>query len=147
MAKSGVDPVVVGLVLGLAIFASPAARVDLERASDLFRLFREQPTPELARSASVGVQAAISPNERLQQLYHPWTSYAIVPLFALANAGITIKSGFLSHAYSSPITLGVLFGYLLGKPAGIVGASALVTKASREGSAHPSDGLPWQVGA
>ena len=85
--KSGVDPVVVGLLMGLLTYAYPAPRADLERASDLFRLFREQPTPELAREASGGVRLAISPNERLQQLYHPWSSYVIVPLFALANAG------------------------------------------------------------
>ena len=91
MTKSGVDPVVVGLVMGLLTYASPAARADLERATDLFRLFREQPTPELARTATIGLQSAISPNERLQQLFHPWTSYAIVPLFALANAGIAIN--------------------------------------------------------
>ncbi len=69
--KSGVDPVVVGLVMGLLTYAYPAARTDLERASDLFRSFREQPTPELAQSARAGLAAALSPNERLQQLYHP----------------------------------------------------------------------------
>ena len=74
--------------MGLLTFAYPAARTDLERASDLFRSFREQPTPELAQSARAGLATALSPNERLQQLYHPWTSYVIVPLFALANAGI-----------------------------------------------------------
>jgi Na+/H+ antiporter NhaA len=130
LSKSGVDPVVVGLAMGLLTFASPAARTDLERATDLFRLFREQPTPELARSARGGLVSAISPNERLQQLYHPWTSYAIVPLFALANAGIAIDGGFLSRAYASPITLGILAGYLAGKPAGVLGASWLVTRLS-----------------
>ena len=129
--KSGVDPVVVGLVFGLLVYASPAARVDLERASDLFRLFREQPTPELARSASVGLQSAISPNERLQQLYHPWTSYVIVPLFALANVGISINGSFLVHAYASPVTLGILFGYLAGKPVGVAGGAWLMTKLTR----------------
>ena len=113
------------------MYASPAARVDLERASDLFRLFREQPTPELARSASVGLQSAISPNERLQQLYHPWTSYAIVPLFALANVGIAINGHFLAHAYASPVTLGILFGYLAGKPVGVAGGAWLVAKLTR----------------
>ena len=130
MMESGVDPVVVGLAMGLLTFASPAARADLERATDLFRLFREQPTPELARTATIGLQAAISPNERLQQLYHPWTSYAIVPLFALANAGIAIDGRFLSRAYSSPVTLGILFGYVAGKPIGVTGAAWLVTKLS-----------------
>ncbi|MGH3546736.1 MAG: Na+/H+ antiporter NhaA, partial [Pseudonocardiaceae bacterium] len=126
--SSGVDPVAVGLVIGLLTFAYPPARDDLERATGLFRLFREQPTPELARSASTGLAAALSPNERLLQLYHPWTSYLIVPLFALANAGIAISGGFLSRAYTSPITLGILFGYIAGKPIGIVGSSWLVTR-------------------
>ena len=130
--ESGVDPVVLGLAMGLIAFAYPAGRGELERATDLFRSFREQPTPELARSARVGLQAAVSPNARLQNLYHPWTSYVIVPLFALANAGITVNGGFLSSAYSSPITLGILFGYVLGKPLGITGVSWLTTKLSRE---------------
>jgi Na+/H+ antiporter NhaA len=98
---------------------------------DPFRLFREQPTPELARSAQTGVAAALSPNERLQQLYHPWTSYVIVPLFALANAGITINGDLLGRAYTSPVTLGVLVGYVVGKPIGILGFSGLVTWLSR----------------
>ena len=129
--KSGVDPVVVGLAMGLMTYATPASRTDLEHATDLFRLFREQPTPELARSATLGVQSAISPNDRLQQLFHPWTSYVIVPLFALANIGIPISGAFLSKAYTSPITLGILFGYVVGKPVGVSGGSLLVTKLSR----------------
>jgi Na+/H+ antiporter NhaA len=129
--KSGVDPVVTGLVMGLVTYASTPARTDLERASDLFRSFREQPTPELARSAGVGLARSLSPNERLQLLYHPWTSYVIVPLFALANAGIVLSGSFLATAYASPVTLGLLVGYLAGKPAGIAGASWLLTKVSR----------------
>jgi Na+/H+ antiporter NhaA len=131
LTKSGVDPIVLGLAMGLLTYATPAARGDLERASDLFRLFREQPTPELAREARIGLKTAISPNDRLQQLYHPWTSYAIVPLFALANAGVAVNTGFLGHAFASPITLGVLIGYVVGKPAGILGGSWVVTKISR----------------
>ncbi len=129
--KSGVDPVVVGLVMGLLTYARPAARTDLERASNLFRSFREQPTAELARSAGAGLTAALSPNERLQLLYHPWTSYVIVPLFALANAGIVLSGSFLARAYASPITLGILIGYVAGKPIGIAGATWLLTKLSR----------------
>ena len=126
--KSGVEPVVVGLVGGLMTYAYPAARGDLEHATDLFRRFREQPTPELARSATVGLTTAISPNERLQHIYHPWTSYVVVPLFALANAGIAINGGFLSRAYSSPITLGILIGYVVGKPAGVLIAAGLAER-------------------
>jgi Na+/H+ antiporter NhaA len=131
MLSSGVAPVVVGLAMGMLTYAYPAARSDLERATEVFRLFREQPTPELARSARTGVASAISPNERLQHLYHPWTSYVVVPLFGLANAGVTISTDFLGRAYSSPVTLGILFGYLAGKPIGILGFSWLVTGLSR----------------
>jgi Na+/H+ antiporter NhaA len=129
--ESGIDPVVIGLAMGLLTYAYPATRPDLERASDAFRRFREQPTPELARSASIDVTSAISPNERLQHLYHPWTSYVIVPLFALANAGIVINGSFLARAYSSPITLGILIGYIAGKPIGVTGGTWLLTKLSR----------------
>src|SRR5262249_40518827 len=100
--RSGIDPVVVGLIFGLLTYAYPAARGDLERASDLFRDFREQPTAELARAAQLGVRGALSPNDRLQQLYHPWVSYLVVPLFALCNAGIAVDAGFLARAYTSP---------------------------------------------
>jgi Na+/H+ antiporter NhaA len=131
LLESGVEPVVVGLAMGLLAYAYPAARSDLERATERFREFREQPTPELARSVGQGLRSAISPNERLQQLYHPWTSYLIVPLFALANAGIAIDGAFLARAFTSPITLGILFGYVLGKPVGILGSSWLLTRSTR----------------
>ena len=129
--ESGVDPVVVGLAMGLLAVAYPAARSDLEQASESFRLFREQPVPELARDARERVRLAISPNDRLQQLFHPWTSYLIVPLFALANAGITVSGSFLARAYTSPVTLGILLGYVAGKPAGTVGAAWLLARLSR----------------
>jgi protein-disulfide isomerase len=131
LSRSGVDPIVIGLALGLITPAAPVARSELERATALFRRFREQPTPELARSARAGLASALSPNERLQELWHPWTSYAIVPLFALANAGVAIDAGFLGRAFTSSITLGILVGYVAGKPIGIVGASALVTTLTR----------------
>jgi Na+/H+ antiporter NhaA len=129
--ESGIDPVVVGLAVGLIAWAYPAGRGELERATDLFRRFREQPTPELARTVRSGLQEAVSPNARLLHLYHPWTSYVIVPLFALANIGIAIDGDFLERAYSSPITLGIICGYVLGKPVGVIGVSWLVTRLSR----------------
>jgi Na+/H+ antiporter NhaA len=126
--KAGVDPVVAGLMGGVIALAYPAQRSDLERASDIFRLFREQPTGELARTARGALRTAVSPNERLQSLWHPWTSYVIVPLFALANAGVHLSAGFLSTAYTSPATLGIVCGYVLGKPIGIAGATWLAAR-------------------
>ena len=131
LLESGIDPVIAGLAVGLITSSYPPARVDLERVVERTRSFREQPTPELARSAQRAVASAISPNDRLQHRLHPWTSFAIVPLFALANAGIHIDGALLGDAMSSPVTLGIFFGYVFGKPLGIVGASWLAWRLSR----------------
>ena len=98
MFESGVDAVIAGLAIGLVTSAYPPARGDLERSTELARSFREQPTPELAYSARASLASAISPNERLQYRLHPWTSRVIVPLFALANAGIQLDGDLLSAA-------------------------------------------------
>ena len=133
MFKSGIDPVISGLAVGLATSAYPPTREDLERATALTRSFREQPTPELARSAQQSLQSAISANERLQYDLHPWTSYVIVPLFALANAGIHLTSRLVSDAIASPITLGILVAYLVGKPIGIYTGSWVATRPALHG--------------
>jgi Na+/H+ antiporter NhaA len=133
MFKSGIDPVIAGLAVGLVTSAYPPSRDDLERATALTRSFREQPTPELARSAQLGVLSAISPNERLQYGLHPWTSYVFVPLFALANAGIHVTGGLLGTAVASPITLGILVAYVVGKPLGILCASWLASRRALRG--------------
>jgi Na+/H+ antiporter NhaA len=140
MFKSGIDPVISGLAVGLATSAYPPSREDLERATALTRSFREQPTPELARSAQQSLQGAISPNERLQYGLHPWTSYVIVPLFALANAGIHLTSRLLSDAVSSPVTLGIALGYLIGKPIGVVTGSWIATRPALHGPRSPISG-------
>jgi Na+/H+ antiporter NhaA len=146
LLKSGVEPVVLGLALGLLAYAYPTPRSNLERATARFREFREQPTARLARVAGVEIRSATPFNERLQQLFHPWTSYVIVPLFALANAGIAIDGPFLRRAFSSPITLGILFGYIAGKPIGVLGGSWLVTRLSR-GRLRPPVGWAAVAGA
>src|ERR671933_864592 len=126
--ESGIDPVIAGLAVGLAISAYPPSRSDLERFTEQARSFREQPTPELARSTQLSAALAISPNERLQYRFHPWTSFLIVPLFALANAGIHMNGALLEDAVGSPIPLGIVFGYVIGKPLGVFGASWLATR-------------------
>jgi Na+/H+ antiporter NhaA len=146
MLASGVDPVVAGLAIGLSASAYTPSRGDLEQATGLVRQFREQPTPELARSATTGLTSSLSPNEVLQHFYHPWTSYLIVPLFALANAGIPISTSFLAHAYTAPITLGILLGYLVGKPVAVVGTSWVVTRLSN-GRVRPPVGWAAVLGS
>jgi Na+/H+ antiporter NhaA len=144
--EAGVDPIVVGLLMGLMTLAYPAARTDLETASEVFRRFREQPTPELAESAREVVRSAISPNDRLQQILHPWTSYVIVPLFALANAGVSISPATLGRSFTSPVTLGILIGYVAGKPVGTVTAAWLLDRLSR-GRIRPPVGWAGVIGA
>ena len=84
--------------------------------------------------------SSISPNERLQYDLHPWTSYVIVPLFALANAGIHLTGKLLGDAVTSPITLGILIGYVLGKPVGIFTGSWLATRPALHAPRSPVSG-------
>lgn len=137
MFESGIDPVIAGLAIGLVTTAYPPAREDLERATELTRSFREQPTPELASAAQRSLALAISPNERLQHRLHPWTSLVIVPLFALANAGIRIDGPLLSAATGSAITIGIAAAYVAGKPLGILAASWLGTRRRLGGGRLP----------
>jgi Na+/H+ antiporter NhaA/predicted DsbA family dithiol-disulfide isomerase len=131
LRTSGIDPIVAGLAIGLAAPAYTPVRGELQTATDLVRRFREQPTPELARSARVGIGATLSPNSRLQTFYHPWTSYLIVPLFALANAGVVLRGPFLADAFTARVTLGVLVAYLVGKPVAVIASARTVTALSR----------------
>jgi Na+/H+ antiporter NhaA len=137
MFESGIDPVISGLAVGLATGARPPVRAELERGVALAYSFREQPTPELARSARAGLLSAISPNERLQYGLHPWASYVIVPLFALANAGVHVTGKLLGDSISSPVTLGILLGYVIGKPVGISAGSWLATRPALHGPRSP----------
>jgi len=143
---SGVDPVVTGLAIGLMAAAYTPARGDLEEASGLFRQFREEPTPELARTAALGLTRTLSPNDRLQRFYHPWTSYVIVPLFALANAGVVIDASFLRRAATSPITLGIVLGYVVGKPVAVVSASWAIARLTH-GRVQPAVGWASVTGS
>ncbi|WP_444947935.1 Na+/H+ antiporter NhaA [Micromonospora ureilytica] len=143
---SGVDPVVAGLAIGLTAFAYSPGRAELEKVSGLFRSFREQPTPTLARTASIGLANTLSPNDRLQRVYHPWSSYVIVPLFGLANAGISIDGPFLAQAFTSPVTWGVLLGYVIGKPLAVIGTAAGLTWLSH-GRIRPAVGWAGVLGS
>jgi len=125
---SGVHATVAGVAVGLLATAYPPSRDDLDRAGAVWRLFREEPTPAFAHTASRIMAVAVSPNERLQHLFHPWTSYGIVPLFALANAGVQINGELLRRAAGSPITIGVIAGLVVGKVVGITGATWLASR-------------------
>ncbi len=126
--QASVHPTVAGVAVGLLTGAHPPRRLTLERATGAARNFRQQPTPELAAVAARRIWMSISPNDRLQHTLHPWSSFVVVPLFALANAGIDLSGNLLERAVSSPITLGVIGGLVLGKTFGIPIGAWLATR-------------------
>jgi len=146
LEASGVDPVAAGLVIGLSAPAYTPSRDALEQATGRVRQFREQPTPELVREATTSLTATLSPNARLQSFYHPWTSFVIVPLFALANAGVVLSGDVLATAFTAPVTLGVFVGYVVGKPLGVVATAWAVTRISR-GRIRPPVGWAAVLGS
>ncbi|HET9878401.1 MAG TPA: Na+/H+ antiporter NhaA [Candidatus Limnocylindria bacterium] len=137
--QSGVHPTVAGVAIGILTTAYPPRRDDLARATRLARRFREQPTPALARAAASRISLTLSPNERAQHGLHPISSFVVVPLFALANAGINLDADTLGRALASPLTMGVALGLVVGKPVGIISFTWLATR-PRLG------GLPLSVG-
>ncbi|GIH28089.1 Na(+)/H(+) antiporter NhaA 2 [Acrocarpospora phusangensis] len=117
--ESGVHPTLIGIALGVLVFVYAPSEYKLLSAGEAVHEFTHEPNARAAREAARRVQMAVSVNERLQLRIHPWSSYVIVPLFALANAGVVLDSEALRQAATSPITIGVVAGLLLGKFAGI----------------------------
>jgi Na+/H+ antiporter NhaA len=137
MLESGVHPTLGGVAVGLVISVYPPRPEEVARAGALVKAFYQSPLPDLARSAKLSVERAVSPNERLQEVLHPWSSYVIVPIFALANAGVEIDGQLVRDAIASPITHGIVAGLVLGKFLGISIATKLAV-ALRLGSLPPA---------
>ena len=117
--ESGFHATLAGMIAGLLVAAYPPQPKKVEKAARRVRAFRQSPLPEVARSANLSVQQALSPNERFQTVLHPFTSYVVVPLFALANAGVYLRGGVLGDALTSTLTWGIVAGLVLGKTLGI----------------------------
>jgi len=121
--ESGVHATIAGVILGLLtparsyIGTGPFAHL-LERARDLVHGdWEEEPhRPEKVRELQMATRETIPPTEYLQNVLHPWVSFGIMPLFALANAGVPLQA----DALVSPLALAVLLGLVVGKPAGIL---------------------------
>ena len=67
-------------------------------------------------------------SDRFMRSMHPWSSYLVLPVFALANAGVELSGTDAYRALSSPATLGILLGLVLGKPLGILGFAWLAER-------------------
>ncbi|WP_433507740.1 Na+/H+ antiporter NhaA [Pseudonocardia halophobica] len=137
---SGVHPSVVGVALGLLVNAYAPRRQDMKRALIVGKTFILDPTPERALAAQAAVTEAVSPNERLQLKIQPWSSYVIVPLFVLANAGVVLDRETLTAAFASPLTWGIIVGLVLGKPIGVTLGTWV---ALRTGIGRVPDTLRW----
>ncbi|MDN4598622.1 Na+/H+ antiporter NhaA [Leifsonia virtsii] len=123
---SGVHPTLAGVAIALLIPVYRPNRRDVEHALDLARTFRQSPNTEYARAAANSLRESISINERLQSAWGPYVAYVVLPLFALANAGVRLNGDILLGALVSPIAWGVLAGLVVGKFVGVFGSTALL---------------------
>jgi NhaA family Na+:H+ antiporter len=141
--RSGIHPTVAGVLLGLltpsgAWVSREALRLSL---SDLAARLDEHSTEASAQELQLMAFAAkesVSPLERLESQLHPWVGFAIMPLFALANAGVHVEV----KAITQPVAVAVALGLLLGKPTGVLLFSFLAVKL---GVAKLPRGVTWPV--
>ncbi|MET0304057.1 MAG: Na+/H+ antiporter NhaA [Microbacteriaceae bacterium] len=125
---SGVHPTLAGVAIALLVPVFPPQRRQVEHALEVAQVFRQSPNSEYARAAANSLRESISINDRLQTAYAPYVAYVILPLFALANAGVALDGEMLAAAAVSPITWGVVAGLVVGKFVGIFGASTLMKR-------------------
>jgi len=123
---SGVHPTLAGVAIALLVPVYRPDRRDVEHALELARTFRQSPSTEYARAAANSLRESISINERLQTAYAPYVAYVILPLFALANAGVTLSPEILAAAAVSPLTWGIVVGLVAGKLLGIWGSTGIL---------------------
>ena len=125
--EGGVHPTLAGVAMGLLAPVTPRIApeyVDAEELADLSSADAAHRTADLARSS-------VSTVEWLEHVLHPWTSYVIVPLFALANAGVVVSTDSLRTAFSSAIFWGIAAGLVLGKPLGVLIAAKVAVRSGR----------------
>jgi predicted DsbA family dithiol-disulfide isomerase len=120
---AGIHPTLAGVVLALLIPVFTPERRPVEEAVDLIRAFRQSPNSQYARAATRGLRESISINERLQTDVGPFVSFVVLPLFALANAGVRLDADSVAAALRSPLTWGIVAGLVVGKFIGITGAT------------------------
>jgi NhaA family Na+:H+ antiporter len=147
--SSGVHATIAGVILGLIAPIKPKFRPEdlAESAEALLRNFRSQILSKektLAEATLTELDQLLrgtdSIAERLERIVHPWVCFLVLPLFALASAGVALSADQLKVAFSSPIALGILLGLLVGKFAGITAFSYL---AVRSKIAEMAGGLTW----
>jgi len=135
--ESGVHATIAGVALGLLTPARPL--LGQRDAQQIVDALPSDANVAEVRHASFLAQESVPLTERLEELLHPFTAFMIIPIFALANAGIVLSGDTISDAAASNVTLGIIVGLVIGKPLGI----ALFTwLATRFGFALP-EGVNW----
>ncbi len=139
--ESGIHATIAGVILGLLAPAQPLLPApEAEQIAQRLSTDTAVTTEDLSQ-VRFELRESVSVTERLSGALHPWSSYLILPLFALANAGIPLTGPALKDAVGSPITAGVVLGLLVGKVVGVGGASWL---AVRWGLARLPNGVNWR---
>ena len=126
--RSGIHATIAGVALGLLTPARPLQNEDETRA--IARWLRDKPEvfPVDVRYASFHIRESMSVAERLETVLPPITSYAIIPIFALANAGVRMDGGIIADALQARVTWGIIIGLVVGKTVGITVFSLIATK-------------------
>jgi len=147
--SSGVHATIAGVILGLIAPIRPKFRPEelAESADPLLRSFRTQILSQDKSSAEATLTAldqllsgTDSIAERLERSVHPWVCFLVLPLFALASAGVALSTAQLKMAFWSPIALGIFLGLIVGKTVGIVAFSFLAVQSK---IATMAEGLTW----
>lgn len=125
--QSGIHATIAGVILGLMAPAKPL--LDQQQARAYARQYSpERLSAEALRKYRFLLGESVSVAERLERGLHPWSSYVVLPAFALANAGIDLRGGVLGEALESNVTLGVVAGLVLGKLVGITATSWIAVR-------------------
>ncbi|HTI76441.1 MAG TPA: Na+/H+ antiporter NhaA [Mycobacterium sp.] len=123
LSAAGIHPTLAGVAVALLIPVFTPNRRQVEETVATIRAFRQSPNSQYARAATRGLRDSISINERLQTDVGPFVSFAVLPLFALANAGVRLDADSVSAALRSSLTWGIVAGLVVGKFIGITGAT------------------------
>ncbi len=119
MYKSGIHATIAGVALSLLTPARPL--LSFKQAQETANWIQEKKEVFVVdiRWAHFNIAESVSVAERLEKMLHPFVTFAIVPIFALANAGVVLSGDSLSSAVSSPVAAGIALGLLFGKSLGI----------------------------
>ena len=142
--ESGVHATIAGVALGLMTPVRPLRDPQedgpgsIDPDPDRLTADAGAISPQRARTWRLRTQERVAVGEYLEHLLHPWTSFVVIPVFALANAGVALSGDDISNALSSPVTLGILLGLVVGK---IVGVTLFAYAAQRLGFAEVPEGV------